>query len=549
MADPNIETTIQALGVTEVQEYEYFLKEFVDANMGNIDVSKGSVFYDLMIRPDAMFKQLTNLNINRWRRSSSLLEISKDPELADDGVVDAVLSNFGITRRVGTYSVGSVAIYLSSNTTTVIPAGSVFASGTLLFTADRTYVGVPSSDLVTNTTDRLITDAGNGLYSFTISVIAADTGANFQISRGECLTLQTPPTNYVTSKASADFTSAADEESNADLLSRLETGISGKTTASRKHIRALVRDAYPNVKHGSVVGFGDPEMHRDKTNVFNISYGGKSDIYLQTDNRPINTVVRKTATLMNASTSKWQMFFNRDEFAGVYKITSIKPAGSSNEGSLSITSDVRDIDLSPFTSDEDAFIPAVESYTQAAFSRYQTATIEFSDPTTDASSMEILTTTQEYDVELLTLPDIADIQDNLISDFWTSSHRYDDLVRAPIPCLVSLSITIKAPQGTEVNQGSIRSAVADRINGMDFSDKLSSSVIADVVHGLIDTDGYITMPIDMLGELIDPADGSSVIFRSGTQLDITTDYTKSISNKTTMFFIDPLDIDITVENY
>lgn len=549
MADPNIETTIESLGVTEVQEYEYFLKAFVDANLDNVDTGKGSVFYDLMIRPDAVFKQLSNLNINRWRRSASLLEISRDPTLADPAIVDALMSNYGVTRAAGRIPTGPVTILLSSNVTTVIPAGSVFASGTLLFSTTRAYIGVPTSDLVTKDTDQLIAALGDGVYSFEVQVTAAESGEAFQLSQGDCLTMQAPPSNYVSAQATSDFSVGASAETNTELMTELATGISGKTTASRKHVRSLASEAYPNIKHGSVIGFGDVEMQRDKLNIFNTSFGGKSDIYLQTDVRPIKVVTTKVATLMDAGLSKWQLYFDRDEFAGVYKIASIKPKGSTALGGFAITTDIRDFDITPLTVDSDSFIPAIDSYTQAAFSRYQTATIEFADSETDASEMTPITTTQEYDITLIRLPDIASIQDDLVSDYWVSSHRYDDLVRAPIPCLTSLSIALRVPQGTEVNQTSIKAAVAARINELNFTNKLSSSIIADVVHNFIDTNGSVTMPVDMFGEVIDPEDGSSVVYRSGTTLTIPEDYSKSMTERTIMFFVDPGDIDIYVETY
>jgi hypothetical protein len=54
----------------------------------------------------------------------------------------------------------------------------------------------------------------------------------------------------------------------------------------------------------------------------------------------------------------------------------------------------------------------------------------------------------------------------------------------------------------------------------------------------------VIFPLDVLGELVDPSDGSSKVCRSATELRIPTDYTKGISDKTVMFFCDPANISI-----
>jgi hypothetical protein len=145
------------------------------------------------------------------------------------------------------------------------------------------------------------------------------------------------------------------------------------------------------------------------------------------------------------------------------------------------------------------------------------------------------------------MPLIAEVQD-FISDEWRSSYRYDDLVRAPIPVLVSITVGIRVPQGTPYSVTEIRTAIAKRVNHLGFTNQLSSSVIADVIHQNIDVEGMVIMPIDLLGELIDPATGQGQIFRSGNVLHIPEDYTRSISKRTVMFFVNPENVDIYVEN-
>lgn len=545
----NLETTVENLNDNLVQEMEYLLKAFVEIDKPTVDVTKGSAFYDLVIRISAIFQTINYVNVNRWRRGTSLLEISKLPDAVDPAMVDAVLSNFRITRKTGQKASGTATIFLNSNATTAIPSGTRFTSSELGFVTQQAYIGVPTQDLVTRETDRLIVAAGNGVYSFNIEVIAEQEGSQYQLTQGTALAIQTPPSNYAYTRAAYDFSQGASAETNLEMLKRLESGISGKTLASRRHIRALIQEQFPNVLHGSVIGFGNPEMQRDRGDIFKISFGGKSDIYVQSSSRPMGESFRKSAILVNPAEQKWQISLDRDEFAGVYKIASIKPAGSSDDGSLSIVQETRDINSSPVVDRDGSTTPEIANYAQGAFSRFQTLVVEFIDDQFDASGLPAFTTTRDYDLVLLKMPDIAAIQDSVVSDFWMCSHRYDDLVRAPIPVLTSIGLGVRTPMGTEVNIQAVQLAIADRVNNLGFTDRLSASVILDAVQGIIDPDAQVTMPIDMLGELIDPSTGSSIIYRSANTLRIPVDYEKSISEDTLMFFVDPNDVDVWVENF
>jgi len=459
-----------------------------------------------------------------------------------------VLSNFRLTRKTGLYASGAVTIILSSNTTTVIPTGAEFTANSLTFVTPQSYLGSTTNTSTGSTTVVQIYSLGNDLYGMDIELTAAEKGSEYQLSQGTTLQMTSPPTNFVSATTKSDFSMGSADETNTEMIQRLANGISGRTLATRAHVKALVTDMFPNVIYGSVIGFGEPEMQRDKNNIFKTSYGGKSDIYLQTATRPTNVIVTKTATLVSSLNKKWQMHFDRDEFAGVYKIVSVKPVGSVNLiGTLQITYDTRTINVSAFPDNAEAVLPTITTYSQGAFSRFQEATIEFFDPNTNTTGLTEFTSTQSYEVTLLTIPDIAAIQDRIISSGWLSSHRYDDIVKAPIPCLVSITLAVRIPKGSSFNVGSAKSAISAGINALGFTDTLSSSSIIDAIQSALPARGYVAMPIDMLGEVIDPENGASVFYRSSNSLKVPTEYSKSISSTTAMFFNDPNDIDIYTE--
>ena len=137
-----------------VQTWELFFKTIMETDLPKVDMQKGSVIYDILIRPSAVFHGLTLFNINRMRRSMSLREIVVEPTIADTSSVDDLLSNFGLVRKGGTKATGNVTIFLSNNNTTSIPSGAVFSSGTLNFITQVSFVGVPDGSLISKETDR-----------------------------------------------------------------------------------------------------------------------------------------------------------------------------------------------------------------------------------------------------------------------------------------------------------------------------------------------------------------------------------------------------------
>jgi len=537
----NLSSTVVDNTTAQIQAYASEL-------LPEADFSKGTTLYDLLIRPAGILQAMAEMNVNRARNAGSLLRIAQYPYIADNDMVDELLSNYRIYRRGGTIAGGSVDIKISSNVVTAVPSGAVFVSGGLRFFANQAYVGVPSQGLVATTSDRLIRQLADGAYAFTVEVTAEAEGAAYQINQGTTIVMQNPPSNYISSTAAYDFSPGVGEETNSEIIARMPAGLANRTPGNRTNIEALLRDNYEDMVNVSIVGYGQPEMSRDQDNLFLFSYGGKSDIYAQTALRPQLIRVRKSALLVNASTGTWQMLFDRDEFAGVYKLSAVLPLSLPDAGgSLRVTLEARSVDTTVPTTNPDLFVPHFDSYVQAAFSRYQTLSIEFIDPYTSTTDLTVRESTNDYYVDILTMPAIAQLQDEVLSDPELRAHRYDDVVRAPIPVLVSVRMGIRLRNGDAPNLTAIRQTVADRINQLGFRSVLSSSYVIDAVHGLLGSRSSVILPIDMLGELIDPEDGSSITYRSSSEISIPTDYTKSISSKTVMFFCDPDDVYIYTE--
>ena len=354
-----IYTSFENIDSNLVPQYEELIREMLENTYPDVDFGKGTVLYDLVVRPQALYAAMNDTNAQNVRASSSLLEITANPLLADDDIVDEVLSNYRVTRTPGNKANGSITIVMTTNETTPIPENSVFTSGTKRYMTTTSYVGVPDQSLISRPTDRLIVQNSDGYYEFIIEVEAEQEGEDYQLSQGTSLTAENPPPNYIRTYVTYDFASGSTEETNEQLLEELAKGASGKTMSTRLNIESFVVEEYPAITTMSIIGYGDPDMRRDRHNIFNASHGGKSDIYIQSEPRPLIIGGRKYAVLLDAATKKWQMFFGRDEYPGYYKLMKLVPVegipsgtdecGDPNPGSLPIISTTKTFNDSPLS--------------------------------------------------------------------------------------------------------------------------------------------------------------------------------------------------------
>ena len=147
-------TDLADLSASEVQQAELTLVQMLQDLYPSMDLSRGRVFRELVIRPAAMFHILNNTQMEELRKSSSLLEISQNPSLATDDIVDNALSNLLLTRDTGAAASGQLRIIITSPVVTAIDSDMTFTANGLQFNATRAFVGVTSSANLVNSSQR-----------------------------------------------------------------------------------------------------------------------------------------------------------------------------------------------------------------------------------------------------------------------------------------------------------------------------------------------------------------------------------------------------------
>jgi hypothetical protein len=533
------------LDAGKVAQFDASLTALIQEYNPTIDVKSGT-FHDLVLHLKAILDAADQTNIDLVVQSSSLQAVKANPLLADPTILTTLLSNYNITASAGTKASGNVTVVLSALVGTTITAGSTFTINNISFVSPVTYVGRTSSALVVGTNDVLISQVTSTTYAFTIKLNAVNVGLAGNATQNSVVTPTTPPAYFTNAYVTTDFTGGTDADTNQTLLNKLESGLGIGAWSNRVTVGSLItkQTAFANVVNMSIIGFGDPEMLRDQHAIWPGSLGGRCDLYLRSQPLYATKLLSKTATLIskNGAVGTWQFGIGRDDAPGFYKVSKILlPALDQTGSGFQPTVDARSLDLTGVSGVPDLVSTLVN---EGIYSRYQASTINFIDTLTDATGLTINSSTNVYNVYVLAMPLIADLQTFLLTRD-VAPPMCDVLVKAPIPCFISLSLTVNYKTGTTPPVTSaIQAALATAVNGLEFPGSLAASFINQTLHDLLTNLVSIT-GLTMTGVIRKP-DGTSTTITDSSLLTIPNDYPNMTSGRTVALLLNPTDITISL---
>jgi len=537
-------SSLKELDTAKVDSMVATLSQLMAERHPDVELTRG-VFHDLVLYFNGMLNAAIQENIDRVMRSNSLLDITTNPTLADDVLVDQVLSNFNLTRDNGTPAVGTATIVLNADVKTIVSTAVRFVTdaNAVTFVPTASFTILPTNVKATLANERTMIPVGDGTYAATITLQATTVGAAGNINRGTKLTPNGVLNNTASVYANADFIKGKNPSSNADYIAKLPTGLAAKTIGGRQNYAALIlsQPEFANTANLSILGCGDPEQQRDQHSLFPVSGGGKVDIYAQTNGYAQDTERLMSATYVGptASGTKWQLIFSRDTASGFYEVTRIAPPSSKNVTGYSVTLDTRNANFAELD-----FVPDVLLLTESAYTRYQTAVIQFEDTDTAPGNLEPGKSKKTYSVRTVGMPLIAELQD-FLSSRDIRARGADVLVKAPVPCFTKIAFDIRKPASDPAPDiEAIQQAVSAEITKVGFSGQLHASLISTVAHQYLSGRQALSS-IDMFGRIRRP-DGTLAYIRDNTTLTIPSDYTRGISGRTTAFLTGPQDVAVSV---
>lgn len=282
-----------------MKEKETLLAAQIESQFSSVDAGIGSAVRELVIRPAALMAAQSELSITE---SLSKRDIRNATSLSDVDV-EAIASNYFITRKQGSYAYGQLAV-VSSASSLSIPITTKFTIAGEVFSARRAVTA-----LTTATTNE---EAGNmltvpmtalGASFICIVPVVSDNYTSVSIAAGvECTATPSLP-RVLSITTASPITGGSTAESNEELLARCRNGVTSKVLSGKSHIAATLLSQEDIPVYGvSVFGMGDPEMTRDKDPFLGLSCGGCADVYAKTAFYPEEKIISFTWTKIDADT-------------------------------------------------------------------------------------------------------------------------------------------------------------------------------------------------------------------------------------------------------
>lgn len=486
---------------------KYRLETIIKENFPDVDLSPGSALADLVTKLAAYLQNELHNEITAVDQGKSIQQVLASSVATYTDTVDKIASNYNVTRNQGSRSSGLIKVYVSDKKTYYLSAGLGFTQPNLGFTFATTLDYMVTSSLDTVSDAKLGLYEEDGRYFFIVPVLSTTTGNtnNTQVTDKTKfgLTASGSLIGFVSAEAFGNFSAGRNTESDQELITRFKEGMSTKAASSPKSILANLRTAFPTVQTISIVGINDPELTRDKKNIFGFATPGMADIYTRTSDS-LETKFVQGISASNIGGTTWSMAIDQSVAPGFYRIMSVTPSSLSSvnvDGTVYSVAGVTgtlvisNIDYGFNSSTTQANY--LSDATDARLTKYQTAMVTFTydDPKK--------ATTGLFDVMFLYMPLIQDIQDYLLSD----DNRVvssDYLVKAVIPCDVSLGIRVYRKNSLDtLPLTDIKRDIYNYICSIPFGEDLVFSRIMDICHNY--EIKRVDMPVFLKGTIMVPS--------------------------------------------
>lgn len=507
-----------------------------DAGTG-LEVQRGA-FHDLVLRPQAVLSQAFSDATDVLIRSTNPVLAMQDSGAIDSGLLNAAAASMGVVRLDGLSAAGKVTIVVSEDRTIIVPSGSRFVtSAGLVFTATQAFAARTTGSTVESLTDRLLQKRPDGRYEFSVDVVSDTEGLAGNVAQDTVFNPEgiTIP-NFVQAYAKIAFKGGTNRETDQELLGRLLQDIPASSLSTRASVAPVVRSipVLRDLLSISTIGYGDRELIRGSNPISRV---GKADVYIRTSLLPEMREVTLKAYVINVAdgiTATWQVVMGREVSPGFYRVASVTAVETGEVyENFSVN---RAFDPSPIYGE---LIPELSSVSDATFSRFSTAIIQFK---TLADNL-VVGDEQEVSIRVLLMPYISEVQAKLSS----RAYRFiggDTLVRAAIPTFVTVGVQVVVRPGEALpDVNPIRDAVANVFNLAGFPSKIYANRISTVVNNLLPAKAEVGL-VELITETILP-DGTINRRRSTEDAQIPVNESLGVSGRTGVFICDPSNVVLT----
>jgi hypothetical protein len=472
--------SIQLTDITQDQydAAEAVLIDLVRAAYPSFDLRRGTVLRDLLLRTSAQIVARDEALMEELRQKQSLIALAENAGTvdADDAdAVNAILSNFNMTRDTGANASGQVLVRVSGDRLYTVAEGFIFTS-----LAGNTYDVVDSvvarttPDELANEQQLYLSDDGSYYYFF-VTVQSTAPGADYTLQAGDALNAGSSLYGFIAAEAYAEFSQGLDDETIAEAITRIPAAISYRALESRISIEAKLRDEFNSaafrIQDVAVQGYGDAAQLRDKHNPMGFAVGSRVDVYAKTFTTPHKVTIQKTGTRVAPNT--YQIALSATDAPGYYAIRAISEVEATTAPAVGFGAlptfgsyafdEVRQPSgvADTFHDIDSASVPEI------AFSVWQQGSVVITGvPHSEAE--------REFKVELYTAPGLAAMQSFVDSEL-VRNLEADYIVRCPLICMVELHAYVYYSAAYPVDVPTMQHNLANLINTRPFGYTLTRS--------------------------------------------------------------------------
>lgn len=534
---------------------EAIVIELLRSAYPNLDLRRGTVLRDLLVRPASAFYALEASRYDQAKITQSLSLMVENPDVVTSDDVNRILANFSINQKIGSKAFGSIRVLVAFERTYSFNENTFLVSiDGLTYNVDGAYNIVPESQIADASDIPLkVNPSGEGYY-FLLPIVATNPGVIYELAAGSSLSFTAGVDGFIASEVYADLTGGIDPESISDVITRLPAAISHRSFESRKSIEAILSDSSKNNFTDKLVaisaqGYGDRVQLRDKHNPFGVAMGGKVDIFVRTFQQPAFITLEKIGERI--SPNNYKIKIDAIDAPGFYAVRAVTDAESDvapelEFGDLPVLGSYDVSDVRGYTGIKETFhdIALDNATIESAFTVFQTGELLVND--VNAADKEF----KNFKVQLYYPPELANIQ-SFVDSPDIRNLKADYLVRSALVCLVRFKVSVvKKSSVTNLDTEAMKTALADYINSRSFVSSLTASELVSILHDFDIT--RVNMDLDpsngfeLTGVIRDAA--GNVHRLKGQTLDL-----KRIENpknlctpETIVFAVDPDDIHINV---
>lgn len=234
---------------------EYLKRKIREYDSG-IDISPGSPMGDLFINPLSIIFQ-DNLDFEDHLLNVLGLE---EPEQLSESELDAIASNFLVSRVQGAKAAGYIKMYYSTPVSVTVPKGTTFqtADGASYLT-DADY-SITKELMTLNNADYPLYSTGN------IAISAASEGEEY-IAKANTITklISTISPEPSSVRNPVAVTGGLEKETNTALKAKIIDSVNNQSIASPGGIKRVLQTTFPTITSLTIKGNGENEMTRDIT--------------------------------------------------------------------------------------------------------------------------------------------------------------------------------------------------------------------------------------------------------------------------------------------